>query len=696
MMVNKLINIRFTKVILAMAFCFFGLHTHAQGEKRLKFSACFTETKAGEGDVIITTKIEKGFHIFSFVPGGDGSQIGTELTFEKNKDVELVGKPKEQGKITNEKVEALDNAIINYYLNEVKYVQHIKYKKKGKLQANLYFQVCNEGMCERPTDVKIPIDLNTNCDGSKSNASSDTTGKQTTTLAAIDTTPSNTTVTVPTPSTDTPIVSNADGTYGMYGKPVGDCGVAQEKKLSPWLAFLYGLLGGLAALFFPCTLPMIPMTISFFLKGKSDNKQGVRDGIFYGFSIFLVYFLLSLPFLFMNIGGQSLHSLSTNVWVNLIFFAIFMVFAFSLFGFYDISLPAFLVNKVDAKSNTKSKVGIFFMALTLAIVSFSCTGPILGLVLGNVTSASLITPAMSGFGIGLGVPFALFAMFPNLLKAMPKSGGWLTTLKVVFAFIEIAFALKFLSNADLTMQWGLLKREVFMGIWIIVCILMGLYLLGIFKIKKTDVYQKTTVTTILGILSFVFAGYLSLDFFGKDVNLVSGFPPPTFYSFSYKQEKAKKGTTARTHNLKGLTVYLYLEDAIAEGKKQNKPVMIDFTGWACVNCRKMEEDVWPTAEVYNVLKEKYIIASLYVDEQIALPAEEQFDSPFLKGRAKTVGDKWFDLSLRHFHNAGQPFYALIDPINTRILNTPKAFTPIATEYAAFLNCGLSNFKTLHP
>jgi len=484
--------------------------------------------------------------------------------------------------------------------------------------------------------------------------------------------------------------------YGEFGTIVGDCGGVLKKELSVWTALLYGVLGGFAALFFPCTLPMIPMTISFFLKGSGDKKRGVRNGITYGFFIFLVYFLLSLPFLFLGWGGNALNSFSTNVWVNLSFFAIFLVFAFSLFGFYDISLPASIANKVDEKSNIGSISGIFFMALTLAIVSFSCTGPVLGLVLGNISNSKLITPAMSGFGIGLGIPFALFAIFPNLLKALPKSGGWLTVVKVVFGFIELAFALKFFSNADLVKQWGLLKRELFIGIWIIISILTALYLLGIFTFKKDPSFKSTMPMKVLAALAIIFAGYLSLDFMNKEISLVSGFPPPKFYSWFHKEEKLKNGSGARTHDLKGLKVYLYLEDALAEGKKQNKPVMIDFTGWACVNCRKMEENVWTKPAINNLLREKYIIASLYVDEQIELPANQRFASPFLdKKWASTVGDKWFDLSLRNFKSATQPYYALIDPIDHRILNTPKGFTPNEEEYSNFLKCGLLNFTSLH-
>ncbi|KXK42286.1 MAG: cytochrome C biogenesis protein transmembrane region [Bacteroidetes bacterium OLB11] len=523
--------------------------------------------------------------------------------------------------------------------------------------------------CDGATAQNADANKNLSTDTQSSNVAADMNNQEQTNDAAITTDNSN---------------STASNSYGSFGTPIGDCGGAKQEELSIFTALFYGILGGFAALFFPCTLPMIPMTISFFLKGSSDKKTGIKRGILYGFSIFLVYFLLSLPFLFLGWGGNVLNSFSTNVWVNLAFFAIFIFFAFSLFGYYDISLPSSISSKIDSKSGIGSFGGIFFMALTLAIVSFSCTGPILGLVLGNIENAKLITPAMAGFGIGLGTPFALFAMFPNLLKAMPKSGGWLNTLKVVFGFIELAFALKFLSNADLVKQWGFLKRELFIGLWILVLILIALYLLGIFQIKKDATFKSTMTMKVLAVFSIVFAGYLSLDFFGKDIRLVSGFPPPKFYSFFHKEEKLTKGSNERTHDLKGLKVYLYLEDAMKEAEKQNKPLMIDFTGWACVNCRKMEENVWTNPEVNKLLSDHFIIASLYVDEQIALPENEQFETPYLdKKVAKTVGDKWFDLSLRDFKSATQPFYALIDPVEHRILNTPRGYTPDDKDYVKF-------------
>ena len=670
------------KISFICLLLFFAVHANSQNMNKVHFSSCTKMLNETEGEIAITAKLDEGWHLYSFEAGGDGSLISPEITFTKNKDVEFVGKVTEKGVL-----ETLDDAGIgpyHFFKNKIVYTQKIKIKKKGIIATEVYFQTCDEHGCLPPETKNLSIDLNDNCDKSL-NAVLDTSSIDTLMASEVEPVIKDTTVT-----------SDGQVTYGDFGTIVGDCGEGLKKELSIWTALFYGILGGFAALFFPCTLPMIPMTISFFLKGAGDRKSGVQKGILYGFFIFLVYFLLSLPFLFLGWGGNALNVFSTNVWVNLAFFAVFIVFAFSLFGFYDISLPNSLANKVDEKSNIGSISGIFFMALTLAIVSFSCTGPVLGLVLGNIGNTKLIMPAMSGFGIGLGIPFALFAIFPNLLKALPKSGGWLTVVKVVFGFIELAFALKFLSNADLVKQWGLLKRELFIGLWIVISILMALYLLGIFKFKQDPTFKSSRVMKGLAVLSLVFATYLSLDFFNKEISLVSGFPPPKFYSWFHKVEKLEKGSTARTHDLKGLKVYLYLEDAIAEGKRQNKPVMIDFTGWACVNCRKMEENVWTIPSINNVLRDKYIIASLYVDEQIELPENEKFVSKFLnKKNATTVGDKWFDLSLRDFKSATQPYYALIDPIDHRVLNTPKGFTPAEDEYGAFLKCGLENFKLMH-
>lgn len=666
----------------------------SQGIKKVHISTCAKIINETEAELTVIAKMDKGWHLYCFEPGGDGMLIAPEVTFESNPSITIVGKVTEHGKKIDEDIKGV--GIVHYFKDEVRYVQKVKYKKLDKIKGNIYYQTCDAEGCLPPTDEKFILDMNQSCDGSVSKKTDTIQANQKdTSTHSIATTQDTTQQLSDVNSNDSINATVSAKSYGSFGTPIGDCGKSKQEELSVFTALFYGILGGFAALFFPCTLPMIPMTISFFLKGSGDKKEGIKKGILYGFSIFLVYFLLSLPFLFLGWGGNVLNSFSTNVWVNLSFFVIFIFFAFSLFGYYDISLPSSISSKIDSKSGVGSFGGIFFMALTLAIVSFSCTGPILGLVLGNIENAKLITPAMAGFGIGLGAPFALFAMFPNLLKAMPKSGGWLTTLKVVFGFIELAFALKFLSNADLVKQWGFLKRELFIGLWIVVLILLALYLLGIFKLKKDPTFKSSTIMKGLAALSIIFAGYLSLDFFGKDINLVSGFPPPKFYSFFHKEEKIEKGSNVRTHDLKGLKVYLYLDEAIKEAERQNKPLMIDFTGWACVNCRKMEENVWTNSEVNKLLSENFVIASLYVDEQIELPTNEQFETPYLdKKFAKTVGDKWFDLALRDFKSATQPFYALIDPVEHRILNTPRGYTPDEKEYVKFLECGISNYKGL--
>ena len=668
------------KSFLALCLFFIAYQSFGQGMKKVHLSACTNIINETEAEIVLTARLDKGWHLYAFDAGGDGTLISPAITIAANKDIVLVGNPTEKGKL-----ETKDDAGIgpyHFYENKIIYTQKIKYKKLTTLKITFDYQTCDEKGCLPPDYEEFTLDMNVSCKGA---------------TAIKDTTPlvDSSNIAAATIDSNQATIS-ATTSYGDWGTPVGDCGEAVQEELSIWTALLYGLLGGFAALFFPCTLPMIPMTISFFLKGSGDKKEGVKKGVLYGFSIFLVYFLFSLPFVFLGWGGNTLNELSTNVWVNLAFFIIFIVFAFSLFGYYDISMPSSIANKVDEKSNIGSITGIFFMALTLAIVSFSCTGPILGLVLGNISNSKLIMPAMSGFGLGLGIPFALFAMFPNLLKALPKSGGWLTVLKVVFGFIELAFALKFLSNADLVKQWGFMKRELFIGLWILVCVLTAAYLLGWLKFKKDPTFHSTIFMKVLAGLCIVFAGYLSMDYFNKDINLVSGFPPPKFYSWFYKAEKHEKGSTARTHDVKGLKVYLYLEDALEEGKKQGKPVMIDFTGWACVNCRKMEENVWSKPEIYKILQKDYIVASLYVDEQIELPKNQQFASPFLNDKfANTVGDKWMDLSLRDFKSATQPFYALIDPDNHRILNTPRGYTPDVKVYKSFLECGKYQYKVLH-
>lgn len=409
--------------------------------------------------------------------------------------------------------------------------------------------------------------------------------------------------------------------------------LSSEESTSNWNIFFLGFIGGLLALLTPCVFPMIPLTVSFFLKQATTRRKGVYNALLYAFFIILIYGLLSLPFHFLDsLNPEILNTIATNVTLNLIFFGVFVFFAFSFFGFYELSLPSQWGNKSDQASGFKGGVGIFFMALTLAIVSFSCTGPILGsLLAGSLTAdggAMQLSTGMLGFGIALGLPFGLFALFPNTLKALPKSGGWMTTVKVVLGFLELALALKFLSNADLVAHRDLLKREVFIGIWALISFLLTLYLFGIFRFKHEVKQKLGVVRGSFAALSLLFTSFLvnGLISEGNQLKLLSGFPPPEFYSIH---------STASDCPL-GLECYKDYETGLEKAIAANKPILLDFTGWACVNCRKMEENVWSDPAVYALLNENYIIISLYVDDRKTLEEEQQFNYQYSDGRIKRI------------------------------------------------------------
>jgi len=439
---------------------------------------------------------------------------------------------------------------------------------------------------------------------------------------------------------------------------------------------------------------MIPLTVSFFTKSATNAQKGMANSILYGFFIFLIYVILSIPFHVLDsLDPEILNNISTNVTLNILFFAIFLVFAFSFFGYFELTLPASWSNALDTKANAVGGIiGIFFMALTLAIVSFSCTGPILGSLLGSSLStdggATQLTLGMSGFGLALALPFTLFAMFPKWLNSLPKSGGWLNTVKVVLGFIELALALKFLSNADLVEHWGLLKREVFIGLWILIGLGLALYLLGKIRFPHDGPLQKLSFSRIsFAVLVLAFVVYLLPGLTNTkhaNLKLLSGFPPPLPYSLYDKNSECPLG----------LNCYKDLEQGLAAAKTENKPIMLDFTGWACVNCRKMEEHVWSKSNVFNMLNNEYIIISLYVDDRKELPKSEQFQ--YLKPNGtvkniKTIGDKWATLQTLNFKNNSQPFYVLLNH-NMEMLNHTTAYTPDATEYFNWLKAGLDNFK----
>ena len=470
--------------------------------------------------------------------------------------------------------------------------------------------------------------------------------------------------------------------------PVNNCGDDVDKHTSIWGIFILGLLGGFIALLTPCVFPMIPLTVSFFTKQGQNRRKGILNGVAYGFAIFLIYVLLSLPFHIFHASPQVLNNFSTNVWLNLFFFAIFIVFAISFFGYFEITLPAGLANKASARSGLDT-AGIFFMAFTLAIVSFSCTGPILGsLLAGTAAQGSWpLTAGLAGFGFSLALPFTVFAIFPNWLGSLPKSGGWLNSVKVVLGFLEIAMAIKFLSNADLVKQWGLLKRELFMALWIVISIVILLYLFGKIRFPHDSPVKSFSKTRIGFIVLFAAAtiyftpGVTNTRW--ANLKLISGFPPPLCYSMYSNPVNCKRG-------FEPLRDY---ELALQKARKENKPILIDFTGWACVNCRRMEEAVWTNPTVDSLMRKEFVVVSLYVDEKRKLPIQQRMVYKGSEGDERsivTVGDKWSNFEIENFHGASQPQYAIIST-EEKALTKTKGYTPEAEKFADWLECGLEAF-----
>jgi cytochrome c biogenesis protein CcdA/thioredoxin-related protein len=474
--------------------------------------------------------------------------------------------------------------------------------------------------------------------------------------------------------------------------PVNDCGDEETGNKSLLALFLIGFGAGLLALLFPCVFPLIPLTVSFFTKRAKSKKQGIVNAILYGGSIFLIYTLISLPFHILNVDPEVLNNVSTNVSLNIVFFIVFVVFAISFFGYFEITLPSSFANRADSKAGLGNFLGIFFMALTLAIVSFSCTSGILGALLVGALSGSngawQLTSGMAGFGLGLGLPFILFALFPNWLRSLPKSGGWMNELKAVFGFIELAMAFKFLSNADLVKQWHLLEREVFIGSWIVIGAAIVLYLLGVFRFSGDGKPRFTLVRIFFIVLFSVITLYLVPGLTNTkmaDLRLVSGFPPPFNYSVYKPSVNYQDGVRPLQNDY---------EKALQLAKEQNKPVLIDFTGWACVNCRRMEENVWVDDEVKRLMTNDFVVVSLYVDERRKLPVAERMDYKTSDSTTKsivTVGDKWATFQAENFYAVSQPQYAIISPDQVALTKT-KAYTPTALKFAEWLKCGLDAYK----
>jgi len=613
----------------------------------------------------VTANIKENWHLPSQkpLPEGEIGPIPTEFEYEtQGKNISLIGETLEPEGIT--KRDPIFDIMLTYFKEKAVFKQKIKLENPDqKLITHINFSICDDEKCLPVDTQSFSIDFNT-LSVQPYSKKADQEDIQAVNELQI--------------SLDQSNFKSLDNSE-------------DQSNLS---IFFLGFLGGLIALFTPCVFPMIPLTVSFFTKGAKTRKIGLINAILYTAFIFLIYFLLSLPFhLLDSVNPEFLNNISTNTTLNIIFFLIFSAFAFSFFGYYEITLPSSWSSRLDEKAtNIGGIVGIFLMALTLAIVSFSCTGPILGSLLGGSLStdggATLLSLGMSGFGLALALPFGLFALFPNWLNALPKSGGWMNTLKVVLGFIELGLAFKFLSNADLVEHWGILKREIFIAIWILVVLGLVLYLFG--KIKFPHDPQKVSLKPprlIFGIVFGVFLIYLIPGLTNTsyaNLKLLSGFPPPLFYSIYEKDTKGPLGLKAYNDFQKGVEV----------ARENNKPILLDFTGLACVNCRKMEEQVWSKPEIYELIKEDYVLISLYVDDDAKLPEEKQFIYEKPQGGSKsieTVGSKWATFQTVNFKNNSQPYYVLMTS-DYKLLQTPIGYEPDPQKFKEFLEAGLRNYK----
>ncbi|MFN4124093.1 MAG: protein-disulfide reductase DsbD family protein [Flavobacteriales bacterium] len=643
----------------------------------MKWSASVNELGNGEAEIVFDAKIDKGWHLYSQdIP--EGGPIPTEFRFEESKNYTRIGKVMEPKAI--KEFDKNFDMTLKYFEKSATFRQKIKIlsSQDFKLTCAVEFMVCDDEKCLPPDEVDFTLQVK----GAEGGASIAPVDTFTQTIPAGDDT-----IAVAPPE---PIRSAKDIIPALplvdLNNPVDQCGETQQIS-NAWLVFLFGFIGGLFALLTPCVFPMIPLTVSFFTKSSGSGK-GIYQAIMYGFFIFLIYALLSVPFHF-NTDPEVLNEIATSVWLNILFFVVFLVFAISFFGYFEITLPSNVINKTDSASRVGGLLGIFFMALTLALVSFSCTGPILGTVLGSSLKEGPwpITAAMSGFGVALGLPFALFAAFPGMMQKLPKSGSWLNSVKVVLGFIELALALKFLSNADLVLQWGLIKRETFFLIWALIGLGLGLYLMGVIRFphdspvpEKFSAGRKVLIGITFAFTIYLAPGVLERPFWHH--NWLSGFPPPEFYSWYDKETFHAEFTD--------------FEPAFAEAKSRNKPLLIDFTGWACVNCRKMEESVWTVDEVKQKLENDFVLVSLYVDDKVKLPDSlqgvfrQEIDGEIIEKKIRTIGNKWSTFQTYVFNNNSQPYYVMLSP-EGRLLGNPVGYTPNEREYLDWLNCGLNAF-----
>ena len=687
------------KIISFLLLSFVVYALQAQIKDPVKFKTELTTLSDTEAEVVFTATIDKGWHVYS-TDLGDGGPISATFNVDNKSGVELVGKLKPVGKEVAT-FDKLSEMKVRYFENTAKFVQKVKFTGGAyAIEGYLEYGACDDESCLPPTQVPFKfsgvakagnaaatkteqpkaeqpeqkvVDKADKKEGATPVASKDSSAMMelvpaTTTEAITDIQPA-----VTSSELWKPVISDLQALGEEHG----------QEDMSWIYIFITGFLGGLLALFTPCVWPIIPMTVSFFLKRSKDKKKGIRDAWTYGASIVVIYVALGLA-ITLIFGASALNALSTNAIFNILFFLMLVIFAASFFGAFEIRLPSKWGNAVDSKAeSTTGLLSIFLMAFTLSLVSFSCTGPIIGFLLVQVsTTGSVVAPAigMLGFAIALALPFTLFALFPSWLKSMPKSGGWMNVIKVTLGFLELAFALKFLSVADLAYGWRLLDRETFLALWIVIFALLGFYLLGKIKFPHDDDDNKVGVTRFfMALISLAFAVYMVPGLWGAPLKAVSAFAPPM---------------QTQDFNLYKNEVHAKFDDydlGMEYARLNGKPVMLDFTGYGCVNCRKMEAAVWTDPKVSDLINNDYVLITLYVDNKTPLTEPVKIIENGTERTLRTVGDKWSYLQRVKFGANAQPFYVLLDN-QGKPLNKSYAYNEDIPKYIEFLQTGLENYK----
>lgn len=726
------------------------------GQNPVKWSFSTKDAGGCKVDLIFTGTIDEGWYTYSqFLESEDGP-VPTSFTFKEGGHFTLSGKAQESGEKFTVHDKVFDMKLTKFKHKAI-FTQRVEVKDPSKpITGYVSYMSCNEEMCLPPKDVDFSFKVTCSASGSTPPGGSETPGTKPASSSGQSSSGSHSGGGAPNASLNVPATTGREAT-GQPGQtdaasaktsvgsspadeghlapmppPTGvtppadadfkgfvntkraeiqsatfanSCGPSQALDLSTVGIFFGGFFGGLLALLTPCVFPMIPMTVSFFVKRSKDRKTGLRNAFLYGGSIILIYVALG-AIVTALFGPTILNEMSTNMWFNLAFFVIFVIFALSFFGFFEITLPSSWVNKSDQMADKGGLAGIFFMAFTLALVSFSCTGPIVGTLLVQAASsnagASLLglVPlkpliGMFGFGLALGLPFALFAMFPGWLNSLPRSGGWMDNVKITLGILELALALKFLSTADMVEHWGILKFETFLVLWIALSLLLALYQAGFLRWKgaqgRPGLFRLSVASLALAFAAYMGKGLIH----NESLSLLSGLAPPVHYSYHQDAQKEKKGhgNLGCPHDL---DCYHDFDEGLAAARAQGKPLFIDFTGHGCVNCRKMEENVWDKPGVLDLLRDQFVVVSLYVDDKERL-FDDKFSyllDPITGEKIRTVGDKWSQFQVTNFNISSQPYYVLMHNDGKTLLNEPRGYTPDVPQYQSFLTCGYDAFRRL--